>query len=234
MAETIALLMTRTTQRFADRIIAVRGKERVSRRWRNLLITVLGLAVVWPLIAWLAATLLIVKAELPSADAIVVLSGPATYIERTDWAARLYREGRAPLVVLSNEGLRGGWSKTEERNPYFYELAMKELERRGVPGEDIQVVSEIGAGTYEEASRVRKHATKHNQKRLLVVTSAYHSRRALWAIRRACEGSDIQLGIDSPPPGWQTPSPGFWWLHKWGWKVVAGEYVKLLYYRMVH
>ena len=70
--------------------------------------------------------------------------------------------------------------------------------------------------------------------RQLIVTSAYHSRRALWSMRRASEGSGIELGIDGPPPGWQTPSPMFWWLRKRGWHVVAGEYPKLAYYRLAH
>ena len=78
--------------------------------------------------------LLIVKSELPAADAIVVLSGSSTYVERADWAARLYREGRAPLVILTDDKLISGWNRAEERNPFFYELAAKELQKRGVPG----------------------------------------------------------------------------------------------------
>jgi uncharacterized SAM-binding protein YcdF (DUF218 family) len=206
-------------------------KQGVTGRWRILLIAVLALAAVSPLLAWIGAKLLIVKSDLPSADAIVVLSGPATYLERGEWAARLYRQGRAPVVLLSNEGLMSRWSRIEERNLYFYELASSGLQDRGVPTKDIQVVSQIGAGTYEESLRLCSYATTHNLKRLLVVTSAYHSRRALWSLRRACSASQIQIGIDGPPPGWQTPAPGFWWLSKWGWTVVAGEYGKMIYYR---
>jgi len=66
--------------------------------------------------------------------------------------------------------------------------------------------------------------------RLLIVTSGYHSRRALWSVRRACEDSGIEIGIDSAPPGWQTPSPWVWWSKRRGWKLVAGEYVKMIYY----
>lgn len=184
----------------------------------------------WPLLAWVGAQLLIVKAELSSADAIIVLSGSSTYVERADWAAKLYREGRAPVIVLTDDGLRSGWSTTEERNPYFYELAARELQQRGVPATKIEVISGIGSGTYEESLRSRDYATAHKLKRLLVVTSAYHSRRALWSWRRAFDGSEIEVGIDGPPPGWQTPSPTTWWWHRWGWKAVAGEYVKMIYY----
>ena len=85
-------------------------------------------------------------------------------------------------------------------------------------------------GTYEESLLVRDYATAHNLKRLLIVTSGYHSRRALWSMRRACEGSGIEVGIDSAPTGWQTPSPWAWWRKRWGWKIVGGEYVKMIYY----
>jgi uncharacterized SAM-binding protein YcdF (DUF218 family) len=100
----------------------------------------------------------------------------------------------------------------------------------GVPADKIQVVSGSAAGTYEESLSIREFATSLRLNHLLIVTSAYHSRRALWAMRRACEGSGIQVGIDSPPPGWQTPAPSVWWARRWGWKVVGGEYVKMVYY----
>ncbi|MBC8031410.1 MAG: YdcF family protein [Pyrinomonadaceae bacterium] len=188
----------------------------------------------WPFLAWAAAQLLIVKSDLAAADAIVVLSGSSTYVERADWAARLFREGRAPLVILTDDKLISGWNGAEERNPYFYELAAKELQKRGVPAERIRVISAPARGTYNESLNVREYAASHNLKRLLIVTSAYHSRRALWSMRRASESSGIELGIDGPPPGWQTPSPMFWWLRKRGWHVVAGEYPKLAYYRLAH
>ncbi len=204
-----------------------------ARSWRRrLLLIAVMIAVVWPFFAWVAAQLLIVEAEVYSADAIVVLSGSSTYIERADWAAKLYSRNRAPLVILTDDKLISGWNAVEERNPFFYELAAKELQKRGVPTERIAVVSEPALGTYYESLNICEHATNHNFKKLLVVTSAYHSRRALWSMRRACERSKIEIGVSAPDPGWQTPSPWTWWVHRWGWKVVAGEYVKLIYYRM--
>jgi uncharacterized SAM-binding protein YcdF (DUF218 family) len=160
----------------------------------------------------------------------VVLSGSATYLERTAWAAQLYREGRAPKVILTNDGLLGGWNTQEQRHLYYYELAASRLEQQGVPPPEIEIVSDRAAGTYEESLAVREFAVRHKLKRLLIVTSAYHSRRALWSMQRACEGTGIQVGIDTPPPGQQTPSPWIWWAHRWGWKVVGGEYVKMIYY----
>ena len=207
------------------------NRKKRSLKRRLLLVAVLG-AVLWPLVAWIGAQLLIVKSEVQSPDAIVILSGSSTYVERTAWAAGLYREGRAPIIILTNDGLIGGWDRVAERNPHFYELAVKELERQGVPADKIQIALEPALGTYEESLGVREYATTHKLRRLLVVTSAYHSRRALWSMRRACAGSGIEIGIDGPPPGLQTPAPGIWWLRRKGWRVVAGEYVKMIYYWM--
>ena len=223
-------ILTTPISRFAPKAVTAQARERAKRRRRILLVVVLCLMVLWPLVTWVGAQLLIVKSDLATADAIVVMSGSATYRERADWAARLYREGRAPLVILTNDSLKSGWDKKEERNPYFYELAARELQRLGVPESKIQVVPDIALGTYEESLSVRDYASAHQLKRLLVVTSAYHTRRTLWSLRHACEGSGIEIGIDSPPPGWQTPAPSRWWWRRWGWKVVAGEYVKLIYY----
>ncbi len=225
-------VLTPPSSRFVNKAIKARTAGKAKRRRLVLLIALLSAAVLWPVLAWAGAHLLIVKSDLASADAIVVMSGSATYRERADWAAKLYREGRAPIVILTNDSLKSGWDKKEERNPYFYELAARELQRLGVPESKIQVVSDIALGTYEESVGVRDYAGAHQLKRLLVVTSAYHTRRTLWSLRHACEGSGIEIGIDSPPPGWQTPAPSRWWWRRWGWKVVAGEYVKLIYYWM--
>ena len=211
------------------------GKERIlirtkAARLRRFLLIALPVLVLSPFVAWFVAHVLIVKAEVPSADAIVVLSGSSTYLERANWAAKLYREGRAPIIVLTDDGLIGGWDNREDRNPHYYEMTARRLQQQGVPADRIQLAPGVALGTYEESVLVRDYASAHNLKRLLVVTSGYHSRRALWSMRRACEGSGIQVGIDSAPPGWQTPSPWLWWSRRWGWKVVGGEYVKMVYY----
>ncbi len=205
------------------------GKTKAAR-WRRFLIAALLMLALAPVLAWAAAEILIVKADLPSSDAIVIFSGSSTYVERADWAAKLYREGRAPLIVLTNDGLISGWDGREERNPYFYELTARRLVQQGVSADRIRLADGRALGTYEESVLIREYAAAHNLKRLLAVTSGYHSRRAFWSLRRACESSGIQVGIDPSPPGAQTPSPWRWWSHRWGWKVVAGEYVKMAYY----
>jgi uncharacterized SAM-binding protein YcdF (DUF218 family) len=205
------------------------ANRKATHRRRFLVIAIVLLAVT-PLFAWLAARVLVVKADIASPDSIVVLSGSSTYLERAGWAANLYGEGRAPLILLTDDGLIGGWDHREERNLHYFEMTAKRLQQLGVPKDRIQVIPGLASGTYEETLLIRDYTASHNLKRILIVTSAYHSRRALWSMRRACEGSGIEVGIDSPPPGWQTPTLWRWWTKRWGWKVVGGEYVKMIYY----
>src|SRR5215204_5782230 len=104
----------------------------------------------WALLAWGAAKILIVHAGLAHADAIAVLSGSSAYPERTKRAAELFHEGRAPLVILTNDNTRGGWSSALQRNPYFVERATEELIKAGVPAEKIRIVPGVASSTHSE------------------------------------------------------------------------------------
>jgi uncharacterized SAM-binding protein YcdF (DUF218 family) len=64
------------------------------------------------------------------------------------------------------------------------------------------------------------------------VTSPYHSRRSLWTLRRVFKESGIEVGVKAVVPGQQSPLPVWWWLSPRGWSMVAGEYLKLIYYRI--
>lgn len=186
----------------------------------------------WSLVAWVAAKALIVQADLAHADALVVLAGSSTYIERTRRAAQLFHEGRAPRIILTNDNQQGGWSVEEQRNPLFVERAAMELKHQGVPAEQIEIVPGTVSSTYEEAERLHEYAGTHTLRSLLIVTSAYQSRRALWTLRRVFRGSNVLIGLDAVAPGEQAPRPATWWWHTLGWQLVPGEYLKLAYYRI--
>ena len=188
---------------------------------------------VWSVAAWGAAEGLVVRRGLERADALVVLGGSGAYVERTHLAARLFLEGRAPRVILTNDGLRGGWSQTEQRNPFFYERAAEELSRAGVPADRIEVLPQTVTTTYDEAALVGDYAASHQLKALLFVTSAYHTRRALWTLGRVLAARGVEFGLDAPAPGQgESPPAATWWLHARGWRAVALEYPKLVYYRI--
>jgi uncharacterized SAM-binding protein YcdF (DUF218 family) len=63
---------------------------------------------------------------------------------------------------------------------------------------------------------------------VLIITSAFHSRRALRTFRTSFAGTGIIVGLD-PSSGLRT-SAALWWLSPSGWRDVAGEYIKLVYY----
>jgi uncharacterized SAM-binding protein YcdF (DUF218 family) len=203
----------------------------VKRRARLLALAVAALAS-WAVAARVAAGALVVEAALPKADAMVVLAGSSAYVERTRRAAELYREGRARLVLLTNDGQLSGWSEETQSNPTFVERARGELVRGGVPGESIEALPPRVESTHDEAVLLREYAGARGIRSLVVVTSAYHTRRALWTFERAFEGTGVSVGIEHAATGLQTPRPEAWWLYPQGWKSVAGEYVKLVYYRL--
>jgi uncharacterized SAM-binding protein YcdF (DUF218 family) len=199
--------------------------------WRRAGRAAVAALAAWSLAAWGAARWLVVAEALPRADAMVVLGGAAAYRERARAAAGLFGEGRAPVVALTNDGLRGGWSQAEQRNPFFYERAGEELRRAGVPAEKIELVPGLVTSTHDEAVALKAYAAARGWRSLLVVTSEYHARRSLWTFRRVFAGSGIAVGLAPAGPGEGTPSGAFWWLRPRGWRLVAGEYVKLVYYR---
>jgi uncharacterized SAM-binding protein YcdF (DUF218 family) len=190
-----------------------------------------ALTAAWLLLSWVAARALIVHSEPAHGDAIAILAGSSTYVERARLAARLFHEGRAPKIILTNDGLRGGWSVAQQRNPFFAERAADELRRMGVPSEKIEIIVQPVSSTHEEAVRLREYAVEHGLGSLLVVANAYQSRRALWTLRRVFEGSAVEVRLDAPPAGeLETPSPATWWWHRLGWQLVPGEYLKIAYY----
>lgn len=184
----------------------------------------------WSLLAWGAARVLIVRAEPSHGDALVVLSGGSFYAERTRRAAELFVEGRAPTIVLTDDGIKGPWSFEQERNPTYTELEAEELRRAGVPPQSIEVLPQKVSSTYDEATLVHDYARTRGLRSILIVTSAYHSRRALWVWRRVFRESGISVGLDPAPTGGQSPAPATWWWHLRGWRSVAGEYPKFVYY----
>ncbi len=170
------------------------------------------------------ADLLIVAKPIDRPDAILVLGGGAAYIERTDLAAELFRDGIATRIILTNDGLQGGWDQKEQRNPFFYELAERNLIANGVPQSAIEVLPEVVESTQDEALLFDRKAAELGIKKVLIVTSPHHTRRALRTFERSSLG--IGFGIASPADslGW------FWWLNPKGWNRIGLEYVKLGYY----
>lgn len=191
-----------------------------------------ALFLAWVFAAPLLAENLIVEKPLKRADAVLILGGASTYLERTRKAAELYRTGVAPKIFLTDDGERGGWSRVEKRNPPFVELARNSLISGGVPAENIEILEPQVSGTIDEARALLDKSQTGNLQSVLLVTSAYHTRRALRTFEKqfADGGAKTELGIAAAPTGEQTPLPNHWWLTRRGWDLVAGEYLKIFVY----
>jgi uncharacterized SAM-binding protein YcdF (DUF218 family) len=153
---------------------------------------------------------------LPKADAIVLLAG--NYKERAPAAAELYREGYAPIVLLTNDGVFSSWSTKYNRNLYQVEWAEEDLVRLGVDRKAIIKLPFHGSSTMHDALAVRQYAREHKLKKIIIVTSDYHMRRALWAFRKVFSG--LPVDIYGYPA--KSGSIGLW--------VKLVEHGKFLYY----
>jgi uncharacterized SAM-binding protein YcdF (DUF218 family) len=84
--------------------------------------------------------------------------------------------------------------------------------------------------TFDEARVIREYAVAHRFRSLIVVTSPYHSRRALWTLDAVFRGSGITIGMEPVVRVVGSPPAAYWWLKRNGWRFVPTEYVKLVYY----
>jgi uncharacterized SAM-binding protein YcdF (DUF218 family) len=169
----------------------------------KLITTLLLLFIAWILLAWFAAEHLIVEQPIERAEAILILGGSAAYIERTQKAAQLFKDEIAPKIFLTNDGTKAGWSKKEQRNPPYVELAEQSLIGQGIPKKNIEILPTITKSTQDEANLLVKTAKERNLKSILLVTSPYHTRRTLWTFEKTMQYNDvpIKIGIESPLTG---------------------------------
>ncbi len=186
----------------------------------------------WIVIAPFLADGLVADRPLEKADVIIVLSGSAEYLDRTHVAAHAFKAGIAPKLFLTNDGRQGGWIESEKRNPYFVERAFGELLNQGVPEEAIEILPSIVQGTDDEANLVISIAVERKLGSVLIVTSPYHSRRALWTFERAVTKNSavLTIGVLIPSENYRYPNRLNWWMSPYGWRSVGAEYVKFVYY----
>lgn len=190
------------------------------------------LLVVWALSTG-AALWLVVREPIPQPDVLLVLAGAPVYQERVAFAAALARSNRA-RVLLTNDGQRGRWSRALQRNPASVERATDALVSAGIERDRIEVLPGIVHGTIDEARAFRLYAEAHHVRSALVVTSPYHSRRAVWTIRRMLRGTPAQVGIAPVPMASTSSHPSTWWNTSMGWRNVALEFVKMPYYWLAY
>jgi uncharacterized SAM-binding protein YcdF (DUF218 family) len=135
----------------------------------------------------------LVDTDVPQrADLIYLLGG--NYLVRAPAAAALFRQGWASKILLSREASPStdGGGKREN----FTDITERILIENGVPRDRIIQFSPAAGvrSTADEARALRLYLDAYPATRILVVTSALHSRRARMALTRAVP-SNVQVSV---------------------------------------
>jgi uncharacterized SAM-binding protein YcdF (DUF218 family) len=159
----------------------------VSSRWR----LAFGLAVVLTLLL-AAGPFLVVQDRLQPAGAIVVIGGDHKP-ERMQQAARLYQQHYAPLIVVSAGTI------VQEGDQLLPEAQVMYRQARdlGLP-DGALILEQASKSTYENAVYTKALCQAKGIHSILLVTSAYQSRRA----RRLFQdvyGSEISVSVQPAP-----------------------------------
>ena len=173
---------------------------------------------------WLAAAPLRMDAVPQQADAIVVFAGGVGesgeagggYQERVQHAVDLYRSGLAHQLILCS-GYRYALREAE----IMQDVALAS----GVPAEAIRLEM-VGINTREYVLRSRALLDAAGWRRILLVSSPYHMRRAIWTWRHLAPSIDVR------------PSPvvdSRFYRHRWGATAeqilgILHEYAGIAYY----
>jgi len=181
------------------------------------------LAVVVAVIAFaLNAGRILVVRDLRQADAIVVLVGETD--RRPALALELLRQGYAPRVLLdaSPEVRVYHWTAAEIAEQYIHTLPPEIAAA-------VSVCRESALSTIDEARQARPCLDAVGARSVLVVTSEYHTRRALSVFRHAFPGRSIGVAGALEPDQFGVR----WWRHRQWAKVTLNEWARLLWWECV-
>jgi uncharacterized SAM-binding protein YcdF (DUF218 family) len=146
------------------------------------------------------------------ADAIAMLGDDNYSADRAAHAAQLYKAGWAPRVIASGRYLR----------PYasIAELEEHDLEGRGVPAAAIVRLAHRAENTREETAALAQLISARGWKRILLVTSSYHTRRTRYLAERQFPPSTELRVIAAPDSDYDPQS---WWRTRDGLKIFSHE-----------
>ena len=176
-----------------------------------------------------AGTYLIREDPLQKSDAIVVLSG--TRVQRWLEAADLYHDGWAPRVVLSPGHLEDAEAVLRARGVRFpseTDSIRDGLIQLDVPAGAIVVMPGSVDNTVQEGNALASLAARAHWRRIIVVTSKYHTRRARMACIRALRGEGVTIVMRATR--YDPSTPRRWWSTRSDIRWVVTEFEKLLAY----
>lgn len=225
IARRLEALESKTPFNWPDQMVAVLTRAR-RRAGRILFATGAGVLLMFhtPLIWWLAQPLKVQASPRP-ADAIVVFAGGVGESGQAD-------QGHAERVGRAVELFRQGWSgKLVFSSGYVYRyeepFVMKALAiQLGIPPQQIFLETQA-RNTYENVRNSHEMIRLHGWDKILLVSSPYHMRRALWVWKKVGPETTV-----IPTPVLESE-----FYHAGGqirlrhWKAILHEYMAILYYR---
>ena len=104
----------------------------------------------------------------------------------------------------------------------------------GVPPQKVAYLRGPATSTMDEADKVAAYLRANAQvKRIVIVTSSFHSRRAFRIFRDRFEKAGVRITINVSPSRYTDFNPVIWWRRKNDASVVITEWLKIMYYVLI-
>ncbi len=168
-----------------------------------------------------AGALLVVSAPLKAPDAIISLASHEW--ERLPAAATLASQYPTSVLLLTVP------AQVTEHNCHDCAGRVAWLVHAGVSRRRIRMLGDPVTNTYDEATASLAYARQEKISGLLIVTSPYHTRRALAVFRQVFASSPVRIGIH-PTTSESPATPERWWRHRYDLRYVGYEWAARLFY----
>ena len=166
-----------------------------------------------------AGSFLVVDAPRRS-DVILVLAGEAN--RRPECALQLLAQGYGRRVVLD-----------VPTNEKLYEFTLIQLAQKYIQdlpqGTAVSVCPIDGLSTRDESKDAEKCLAREGGKSVLIVTSDFHTRRALDIYRREVPGHEYSVAAARDAEEFGVR----WWTHRQWAKTLVNEWLRLIWWEMV-
>lgn len=150
------------------------------------------------------------------ADAIIAVSGGDTPA-RTDEAIKLFKQGWAPKLIFSG-------AAQDTSGPSNAQVMKQRAQRAGVSENSI-IIEETSVNTQQNAQNTEQLIRDNQLKRIIVVTSAYHQRRASLEFEKRFGPA---INVMSHPVVYDKQWTPQWYLTFSGWWLLFGEMIKII------
>jgi len=176
----------------------------------------------------LAGNLLISEDTPQKAEAIVVLNGgvPIRILEAVD----LYNSGFGEILIFCKTAESSDYKKLKEYNIYYpveHDINKQIAEVFEIPSSNIYMVNKKVSSTYGELESIKGFLIDNNIKKIIIVTSKFHTLRARLIANKVLNKDIDFMIIASNYDGY---NPKTWWKNRNATRYTISEYLKIFAY----